>query len=78
MYVPHESSSETCIRREDHNECPTAYTKILAVISLSGNYSTPNTQLFFHVLIKKSKVLKKLLGRGVYDGSYIKQIFLSI
>lgn len=47
MYVPHESSSETCIRRKDHNECPTAYTKTLAVISLSGKYTTPNSFLMF-------------------------------
>lgn len=49
MYVPHESSSETCIRRKDHNECPTAYTKTLAVISLSGKYTTPNSFLMFYL-----------------------------
>ncbi|XP_061170780.1 uncharacterized protein LOC133180253 [Saccostrea echinata] len=44
MYVPYENSSETCIGREDHKECPTTYTKILAVISLSGHQHKINMQ----------------------------------
>lgn len=47
MYVPYESTSKTCIRREDHKECVTNYTKTLSVISLSGNSFVVNLGLCY-------------------------------